>query len=142
MRVNRSGWTVGTDGLAPRDWSGEVVQMPSGRLHAVSDPGLIVGRALCLAPVNLLDPRDWRWPDDGDEEWPAVRDLPHADPRRILTAAGTTRMSAAGTNEDDTLVPGSDRAELDRTSTQRSLIAMAEASRGVRTHDRAGPRRE
>jgi hypothetical protein len=20
--------------------------------------------------VTLLDPRDWRWPDDGDEEWP------------------------------------------------------------------------
>ncbi len=69
-------------------------------------------------------------------------DLPCADPRRILTAAGTTRMSASGTNEDDTFVPGSDRAELDRTSTQRSLIAMAEALRGVRTHDRAGPRRE
>ena len=49
MRVNSSGWTVGTDRMAPRDWSGEVVQMPSGRLHAVSDPGLIVGRALCLA---------------------------------------------------------------------------------------------
>ncbi len=70
MRVNRSGWTVGTDRMTLRDWSGEVVEMPSGRLHAVSDPGLIVGRALCLAPVILLDPRDWRWPDDGDEEWP------------------------------------------------------------------------
>jgi hypothetical protein len=20
--------------------------------------------------VTLLDPRDWRWPDDGDEDWP------------------------------------------------------------------------
>ena len=70
MRVNRSGWTVGADRMAPRDWSGEVVEMPSGRLLAVSDPGVIAGRALYLAPVTLLDPRDWRWPDDGDEEWP------------------------------------------------------------------------
>jgi hypothetical protein len=23
--------------------------------------------------VTLLDPRDWRWPDDGDEEWPLCR---------------------------------------------------------------------
>jgi hypothetical protein len=49
MSRNRSGWTAGADRIAARDWSGEVVQMPSGRLHAVSDPGLIVGRALCLA---------------------------------------------------------------------------------------------
>ena len=69
MRANRTRWTVGADRTAPRDWSGEVVEMPSGRLHAVSDPGLIVGRALTPIPVTLLDPRDWRWPDDGEEEW-------------------------------------------------------------------------
>ena len=49
MSRNRSGWTVGADRIAARDWSGEVVQMPSGRLHAVSADGLIAGRALCLA---------------------------------------------------------------------------------------------
>jgi len=58
MRGNRSGWTVGVEHTAPRDWSGEVVRMPSGRLHTVSAAGLIVGRALCLASVTLLDPRD------------------------------------------------------------------------------------
>lgn len=63
-------WTVGADALEPRWWSGETVEMPTGRLHAVSDEGLIVGRAACLAPVILLDPRDWQWPDDGGEEWP------------------------------------------------------------------------
>ena len=70
MSVGRSGWTVGADGVAPRDWSGDIVQMPAGRLHAVSAAGLIVGRALCLASVTLLDPRDWRCPDDGEEDWP------------------------------------------------------------------------
>src|SRR3712207_7698308 len=53
----------------------------------------------------------------------------------LFRSAGTTRMSASGTNEDDTFVPGSDRAELDRTSTQRSLIAMAEPLRGVRSEE-------
>jgi len=49
MSRNRTGWTLGADRIAPRNWSGEVVQMPSGRLHAVSADGLITGRALCLA---------------------------------------------------------------------------------------------
>ena len=65
-----SRWTVGADDLVPCDWSGETVQMPTGRLHAVSGEGLVAGRGVCLAPVARLDPLDWRWPDDGGEEWP------------------------------------------------------------------------
>ncbi len=63
-------WTVGTEAVRPRPWSEEWVDMPVGPLHAVSGAGLIAGRALCFAPVTLLDPADWKWPDDGDEEWP------------------------------------------------------------------------
>jgi len=46
------------------------VDMPTGRLHAVSGNGLVAGRGICLAPVTLLDPIDWTWPDDGGPEWP------------------------------------------------------------------------
>jgi hypothetical protein len=66
-------WNVGAYGLRTHLWSGEPVQMPTGRLHAVDPEGLLVGRAVCRAPVVLLDPVDWRWPDDGSDEWPLCR---------------------------------------------------------------------
>lgn len=69
----RGRWTVGADGIGTRLWSGEPVQMPTGRLHAVDGVGLLVGRAICRAPVVLLDPADWRWPDDASDEWPLCR---------------------------------------------------------------------
>lgn len=62
-------WTVGADGLVPRPRSGGPAELPAGRLHAVSGEGLLLGRAVCLAPVVLLDPVHWRWDDDGSEEW-------------------------------------------------------------------------
>ena len=68
--VERENWTVGADAVEPRPWGQEWVDLPAGRLHAVSGHGLIVGRAVCLAAVTLLDPADWAWPDDGDQEWP------------------------------------------------------------------------
>ena len=63
-------WTVGADAVLPRPWEDEWVSMPTGRLHAVGGEGLLTGRGLCAAPVTLLDPADWAWPDDGGEEWP------------------------------------------------------------------------
>jgi hypothetical protein len=68
--AEQSQWTVGADAVILRSWSDESVEMPDGRLHAVSADGLVEGRALCLAPVVLLDPRDWQWPDDAADEWP------------------------------------------------------------------------
>jgi hypothetical protein len=63
-------WTAGADAVERRLRSGRWVAVPAGRLHAVSGRGLIDGRALCRAPVTLLDPADWTWPDDGDAERP------------------------------------------------------------------------
>ena len=72
--AGRARWTVGADGIGTRLWSGEPVQMPTGRLHAVDGVGLLQGRAVCRAPVVLLDPADWRWPGDGSDEWPLCPD--------------------------------------------------------------------
>ncbi|MBN1091516.1 hypothetical protein JKP75_02325 [Blastococcus sp. TML/M2B] len=68
--TGRPRWIVGADGIGVRSWSGEPVEMPTGRLHAVDSAGFLVGRAVCMAPVVLLDPADWRWPDDTGDEWP------------------------------------------------------------------------
>jgi|1186.fasta_scaffold110410_2 hypothetical protein len=61
---NREHWTVGADALRSLNGDGESLHVPEGRLHAVSGAGLIVGRSVCLAPVSLLDPAQWSWPDD------------------------------------------------------------------------------
>ena len=60
-------WTVGADGLRPVDRAGGWRYLPVGRLHAVGDDGLLVGRSVCLAAVTLLDPAEWAWPEDRDD---------------------------------------------------------------------------
>jgi hypothetical protein len=65
--LERGRWTVGADAVVRRS---AVDEAPTTRLHAVGADGLIAGRALCMAPVTLLDPALWTWPDDGDEDWP------------------------------------------------------------------------
>jgi hypothetical protein len=72
MSVNGNRWTAGADGVAPRRWSDEVIEMPSGRLHAVRGAGLFSGRAVCLAPVILLDPLDWHWPTTATRSGPCA----------------------------------------------------------------------
>ena len=69
-RAARHRWTAGLDAEQPHAADDGALRTPSARLHAVSDPGLVSGRALCLAPVRLLDPALWHWPDDADEQWP------------------------------------------------------------------------
>jgi hypothetical protein len=64
---DRERWTVGADELRSVHCSGESLHLPVGRLHAVSGNGLIAGRSVCLAPVTLLDPAEWSWPEDGDD---------------------------------------------------------------------------
>jgi hypothetical protein len=60
-------WTVGADDVRPLGCAGQPLHLPLGRLHAVGGEGLLVGRAVCLAPVTLLDPAAWSWPDDRDD---------------------------------------------------------------------------
>ncbi|MGY1728521.1 hypothetical protein ACI79J_16260 [Geodermatophilus sp. SYSU D01062] len=63
----REHWTMGADAVRPLECGGESLDLPVGRLHAVSGDGLLVGRSVCLAPVTLLDPAVWSWPEDRDE---------------------------------------------------------------------------
>ncbi|MGY1606792.1 MULTISPECIES: hypothetical protein [unclassified Geodermatophilus] len=60
-------WTVGADAVRPFYRTGGSLRVPLGRLHAVSGDGLVMGRSVCLAPVVLLDPAEWSWPDDRAE---------------------------------------------------------------------------
>lgn len=59
-------WTVGADAVRSPDGGGSP-SLPVGRLHAVGADGLVAGRSVCLAPVTLLDPAGWSWPEDGDD---------------------------------------------------------------------------
>jgi hypothetical protein len=68
--VESEPWTAGADAVERRFRAGRWIAVPSGRLHAVGGEGLVDGHAVCRAPVTLLDPADWTWPDDGDAERP------------------------------------------------------------------------
>jgi hypothetical protein len=63
----RDHWTVGADALLSLEGDGGRLHVPMGQLHAVNDDGLIDGRSICQAPVILLDPAAWSWPDYADD---------------------------------------------------------------------------
>jgi hypothetical protein len=61
---------VGADAVRPALRGRGPVAAPVGRLHAIAAADVLTGRARCGAPVALLDPAVFGWPDDGTSERP------------------------------------------------------------------------
>jgi hypothetical protein len=70
VHCRNGGWAAGADTVQPAPWAGRAVVLPAGRLHAVEDDGVLTGRARCGAPVALLDPSVFGWPDAATSQWP------------------------------------------------------------------------